>query len=164
MVQTVESMQEQGGFRPPVELRPKSTTYVVVACLGGFPALFWFLGILLERKMDIEFLYIPLGMALLLLAFIKNKTVRLDKAGMTQGFSVFRTFMEYREITKVRRETRFAKGATAVVLVVYKSNSARRIIIPTSSFDRTELGQFIKVLRQMTPQARIEVDGLLSDV
>jgi hypothetical protein len=71
---------------------------------------------------------------------------------------VFRTFVAYKEIAEVRKETRSGKGATAVVLVIYKSNSASRITIPISNFDRTKIGHLLDALRCMAPQARVDID------
>jgi hypothetical protein len=118
-------------------------------------------GFSLGRKMPIELLLIPLGMASLLLAFIKNRRIRLDEVGITQGFSVFRTFMRYEGISTVRKEVRSFKGASTVLLVLYEKNSARRIVIPIASFDRIELGQVLAALAQAVPHANFEVETQL---
>ena len=110
------------------------------------------------QRMPVEILYISLGMAVFMLAYLKNKTILLDETGMTQGFSAFRISMKYEEIASVSKETRSAKGVTAVVLVVYKKDSATKMIIPISSFTRGELGEVLNSLGHMAPQARIEAD------
>ncbi len=111
--------------------------------------------------MPIQLLYIPSGMALLLLVYLKNKTLRLDETGISQGFSVFRTFMTYETIAEIRKEVRSFKGASTVVLVVSEKNSPRRIVIGIASFERTELSQLLGVLAQKAPQTQLKADMYL---
>ena len=157
-MQSSDSLPRESTFRLPIKLQPRLRAYAIVACAVGSAGILWLVGISLGRRMPVEILYISLGMAVFMLAYLKNKTIRLDEAGMTQGFSAFRISMKYEKIASVCKETRSAKGVTAVVLVVYKKDSARKMIIPISSFSRVELGEVLDSLRHMPPQARIEAD------
>jgi hypothetical protein len=154
-------LHDESSSRLPVEIGPVSRAYVILSCAIGSPALLWLVGFSLGRKMPIQLLYIPSGMALLLLVYLKNKTLRLDETGVSQGFSVFRTFMRYEGIAEIRKEVRSFKGASTVVLVVSEKNSPRRIVIPIASFERTELSQLLGVLAQKAPQTHLKADVYL---
>lgn len=117
--------------------------------------MFWLVG-LYTRKMPIVFLYCPLGGAFLILLYMKNKRIRLDESGITQGYSVFGTSMRYERIAGIRKETRYGKGATTEVLVIPEQGSAKRIEIAIPSLDRTELLQFVRTLGRQAPQIRVD--------
>lgn len=149
-------VKDQNALHLPIELGPGPNAYVLVSCAVGFPAVIWVAGILEGRRMAIQLLvYCVLGVVCVLL-YIKNMTIRLDEAGISQGFSVFRTFMPYETVAGVHREVRSAKGASTTVFVITKRNSASRIVINLRSFDRIKLASLMSLLARKAPQAHIE--------
>lgn len=108
-------------------------------------------------------LYICLGGALLVLAYIDNKTLRFDKDGIKQGFSIFSTFISYDAIGQVRKETRSSKGASSVALVIVDWASSKRIAVPLAAFDHTKLCEAFSSARSAAPHARMLVEAMQSE-
>jgi hypothetical protein len=153
---TNSQMHDKAGLHLPVELGPIQRTYVVLASVIGFPALLWFIGILLGKKMPVGLLGVCVAGATVMVIYVKNMTIRLDEVGISQGFSIFRRFMRYESISGVHREVRSGKGASTTVLVVSGQDAAGRIIIPLPSFDQIKLTQTMALLARKAPQAHIE--------
>lgn len=151
--------QQKSVPRFPVEIRPLRRAYILTSCWFALPPL---IELALNRKMpSFEPLYYAcLGGALLTLAYMHNKTIRLDEMGITQGFSVLSTFIRYDAIAEARKETRSAKGLSSVVLVVSERNSSRRITIPLAAFDRTKLYHALNAVAFAAPHARALIDAL----
>lgn len=142
----------------PIEVRPLLRAYFLTS--GGF-ALAPLVGIALSRKIPpVGLLSICLGGAFLMLAYMNNKKIRLDQMGITQGFSVFSTFMRYDEIADVRKETRSFKGASSAALVLSAGVSTRKIAIPLAAFDRKELRQALTAAALVAPQVRPILNAL----
>lgn len=91
-----------------------------------------------------------------MLLYMKNRSIRLDEPGITQGYSVFSTFIPYDQIAGVRKEIRSYRGLSTEVLVISKQDSTKRIEIAIHSLDRTELLQFVSTLGHQAPQIRLD--------
>lgn len=146
----------------PIEIRPLGRAYPLSAGWFGIPVLILLVRVLLGIKTSFGVLYMCSGSALFLLGYIKNKTLRLDENGITQGFSVFSTFMTYDSIMRVKKATRVAKGVSTVVLVV-SGNSRKRIEIPTFSFERSQLNRVVDMLAERAPQIGPKADLRVRD-
>jgi hypothetical protein len=149
-------MRDMSAVHLPVELGPGPNAYVMVSMAVGLPALIWFGGILLGKKMPIPVLEYCVAGAVFMVLYIKNMNLCLDEAGISQGFSVFRTFMPYETVSGVHREVRHGKGGPTNILVVTKKDSAKRIVIYLRSFDQIKLAQMMAILARKAPQAHIE--------
>jgi hypothetical protein len=149
-------MNETSDLRVPLELGPVQNAYVIVSCAVGLPALFWFLGVLLGKKMPIPLLGLCMAGGAFMALYMKNLTIRLDEVGIRQGFSIFRTFMRYETVAEVHRDVRSGRGGSTTVLVVSEQHSEKRIVIPLRSFDQIKLTQVMAVLAHKAPQAHIE--------
>jgi hypothetical protein len=149
-------MLDESSVHLPIELGPGPNAYVMVSIAVGFPALIWLAGILLGKRMPFQLLgYCGAG-AVFMVFYVKNMNIRLDEVGISQGFSVFRTFMPYETVSGVHREVRHGKGGPTTVLVVTKRDSRRQIVIPLRSFDQIKLAHFMALLARRAPQAHIE--------
>jgi hypothetical protein len=152
----ISQVHNEGGVHLPVELGPIQNAYVIVCCAVGFPALFWFVGISLGKSMPTQLLGLCVAGAVLMALYMKNLSIRLDEFGISQGFSVLRTFMKYETVAGVHREVRSGRGGSTKVLVVSQQDSARRIVIPLRCFDQIKLTQIMALLGAKAPQAHIE--------
>ena len=159
----------------PIEIRPLQRAYVLASCWFALPPLIW---LAVNRKMpSFTLLYICLGGVLLALAYVHNKTLRLDEMGITQGFSILSTFMRYDAIAEARiarsgnaiAETRLARldtdmtrrqAITSPALVVIEENSSRRITIPLVALDRAKLYHALSAVVLVAPHARVLIDAL----
>jgi len=95
-----------------------------------------------------------------MLAYMHNKTIRLDEVGIAQGFSVFKIFIPYDAVVEARKETRSLRGTSAVALVVSGRNSPRRVTIPLAAFDGAELHQALSAAAIVAPEAGRLADAL----
>jgi hypothetical protein len=121
-------------------------------------AVFWLVELLRGENVGPALLCVCIGAALLLVLYLKNKTMRLGKTGIQQGYWIFQSFVSYDRLKEVRKETRMLKGSAAPVLAVYGRDTRRTMVIPVRSFVRTELSDFVKLLKLRSPEAEIPVD------
>jgi hypothetical protein len=149
-------MRDNSDVHLPVELGPIWDFYVMVGIFFASPAIFWLANISLGKKMSIQFIGPCLAGALLLALYFKNKTLHLDAVGISQGYSMFRTFIPYETVAGVHREVRSGRRASTTVLVVTKKNSEERIVIYVRSFDQIKLAHLMATLAHKAPQAHIE--------
>jgi hypothetical protein len=152
----ISQMPDNSGVHIPVELGPVQNAYIMVSCAVGFPALFWFVGLLLGKSVPIQLLGICVAGTVFMILYMKNMRIRLDEVGISQGFWIFRTFIRYETVAGVHREVRSYRGASTTVLVVSQQDSVRRIVIPLRSFDQIKLSQIMAVLKHKAPQAHIK--------
>jgi hypothetical protein len=149
-------MNDMSDVHLPVELGPGPNAYMMISLVVGLPAVIWFVGILFDKKMPIQLLEYCMAGAAFIVLYIKNLNIRLDEVGISQGFSVLRTFMPYETVSGVHREVRTGRGGPTTVLVVTKRDSRKRIVIPLRSFDQTKLAHVMALLARKAPQAHIE--------
>jgi hypothetical protein len=149
-------MHDKSDVHLPVELGPGPNTSVMVFWTLGLPALLWFASVLLGKRIPIQLLELWLGMDVFMVLYLKSMKIRLDEVGISQGFSVFRTFIPYETVSGSHREVRSGKGASTTVLVITKKDSAKRIVIYLRSIDQIKLAHMMAILARKAPQAHIQ--------
>lgn len=149
-------MNDNGGTQLLVEVRAKPSAYVMVLLACSSPALIWLVSVFQGKNVPVQVPAFSVAGVIFMALFLKNLSIRLDEAGISQGFSVLRTFLPYETVSGVHREVRRGRGGSTTVLVITKRDSRKRIVILLRSFDQVKLAQAMDVLARKSPQAHIE--------
>lgn len=141
----------------PMEIGPGQHKSVVISCVIAiaFSVTFWVATRGIDKPASIRSLVLVPAVTCLLVLYLKSMTLRLDDRGISRGFLVLRTFIPYERVAGVSREIQNRKGGPITCFVISERGTARRIVIPFISYDRTELARMMTLLARMAPQAQI---------